>query len=87
MIWINLLRGISLAFAYQVDKAGGVYPEMFKDQNLKDGSIVVTYQAHTQEAWDLIKQNNGFSIEGWFKKEELNIKRQFNKGLKTKKER
>lgn len=73
------VEGISLAFCYQVDKEGGVYPEMFKDQNLKDGSIVVSYKAHTDEAWDYIKKNNGFSIEGWFAKKPLKVKGQFSK--------
>ena len=75
------VEGISLAFAYQVDKEGGNYPTMFEDQNLKDGSIVVTYQAHTDEAWDFVKKNNGFSIEGWFAKKPLKIKGQFSKKI------
>ena len=71
------VEGISMSFCYQVDKDGGLYPEMFADQNLKDGSIVVSYKAHTDEAWDYIKKNNGFSIEGWFAKQPLKIKGEF----------
>jgi hypothetical protein len=71
------VQDITMLFCYQVDKKGGVYPEIFADQNIKDGSIIVSYKAHTQKAWDYIKKNNGFSIEGFFAKKPLKIKGQF----------
>lgn len=66
---------------FYIDKEFGVNVEAFKDMHLKDGSMVVSYKFHTKEAWSRIKKGiadgsiGGLSIEGWFDKQEVNIKR------------
>lgn len=74
------LKGLTLFESYFIDEDKGLYPEMFKDQNLKKGSWIVSYKVNNDDAWDKIKSGEfaGFSIEGWFKKVPLRLKGQFN---------
>jgi hypothetical protein len=75
------LKGMTLYESFMIDKKAGIYPEHFKDQNLKDGSIVVSYFCENDDAWDGCKSGKyqGFSIEGWFKKIPLKMKGEFSK--------
>jgi hypothetical protein len=70
------IKGMVLFESFIVDKANGIFPEHFKDQNLKDGSIIVSYLVKNDEAWEDIKSGKvkGFSVEGWFKKVPMKMK-------------
>ena len=71
------IKGITLFESYFVDnKRGVVAPESFKSQNLKDGSWIVSYKVENEEVWNGIKNGKhvGFSIEGWFNKENIKLK-------------
>lgn len=71
------VEDVYLFESYFIDsKAGKTVPDSFKDQNLKDGSWIVSYKVDNDEAWNNIKSGKhvGFSIEGWFNKEKINLK-------------
>lgn len=82
------LEGIYLFESYFVDNKRGVKaPDSFSNQNLKDGSWIVSYKVDNDKAWEDIKKGKhvGFSIEGWFDKKiiktkQTNMKKQ-NKSL------
>ena len=71
------VEGMYLFESYFIDeKAGKTVPDSFKDQNLKDGSWIVSYKVDNDKAWNDIKAGKhvGFSIEGWFNKEKIKLK-------------
>lgn len=85
----RMLNDITLDQLFYIDKDRGVEcPGCFADQNLKDGSMIISYKVHGRENWNNIKSKiqsgeiQGFSIEGYFDKTPLNIKRK-NKMKKT----
>ena len=72
------IKDITLLHSFPIDsKKGILVPEIFKGQNLKDGSIIAMYKVNSPEAWAKVKsgQYRGFSIEGYFDKVELKIKK------------
>lgn len=78
----NVVSDIQLDTIFYVDKARGVHvPDVFKDQNLRDGSMIISYKVHGKDNWSQIKKDaqegkiNGFSIEGWFDMLEVNFKK------------
>jgi len=78
----RMLTDITLDQLFYIDKDRGVEcPGCFADQNLKDGSMIISYKVHGVENWSNIKSKiqsgeiQGFSIEGYFDKTPLNIKR------------
>lgn len=75
------IKGMTLFASDFIDKEGGIYPEAFKDQNLKDGTWYVAYKVNDDATWDKIKSEEvkGFSVEGWFKKVPLKMKGETNK--------
>lgn len=52
-------------------------PASFEGQNLQPGSWIVSYKVENPDTWEKIKNGDfvGFSIEGWFKEVEVNIKK------------
>ncbi len=71
------LEDIYLFESYFVDSTRGVKaPDSFANQNLKDGSWIVSYKVDNDKAWQDIKKGKhvGFSIEGWFDKEIIKTK-------------
>ena len=86
----RMLNDITLDQLFYIDKAKGVEcPGCFASQNLKDGSMIISYKVHGLENWNNIKSKiqsgeiQGFSIEGYFDREPLQIKRSKNKMKKT----
>jgi len=86
----RMLKDITLDQLFYIDKDRGVEcPGCFADQNLKDGSMIISYKVHGVENWSTIKSKiqsgeiQGFSIEGYFDKTPLNIKRSKKKMKKT----
>mgnify|MGYP003635254521 CR=1 FL=1 len=78
----RMLNDITLDQLFYIDKDRGVEcPGCFASQNLKDGSMIISYKVHGLENWNNIKSKitsgeiQGFSIEGYFDREPLNIKR------------
>ena len=86
----RMLTDITLDQLFYIDKDRGVdCPGCFADQNLKDGSMIISYKVHGVENWNSIKSKiqsgeiQGFSIEGYFDKTPLQIKRSKKKMKKT----
>lgn len=51
-------------------------PEAFEHMKLQDGSWVASYYVSDDALWNGVKEGkfNGFSVEGWFDKKQINIK-------------
>ena len=52
-------------------------PEGFEKQNINLGSWFGAYKIDSPAIWSKIKKGefNGFSVEGWFEKKELQLKK------------
>jgi len=73
------IKGAFLEEIYYIDKARGHNaPEIFKDQNLQDGTMIVSYFVEDDKEWAKWKNGTykGFSIEAWFDIEKVNFKNQ-----------
>lgn len=59
-------------------------PDAFSNQNLQPGSWIVSYKVKNDQVWQEIKEGKyvGFSIEGWFKEVEINLKKTRQESLK-----
>jgi hypothetical protein len=71
------VKDIYLFESYFLDSSKGKNaPDSFKNQNLKDGSWIVSYRVDNDQVWSDIKSGKhiGFSIEGWFNKENIKLK-------------
>ena len=76
------IKGASLDEIYYIDSARGHHaPDIFKSQNLQDGTMIVSYFVENNEEWDKWKKGiyQGFSIEAWFDIEKVNFKNQIMK--------
>jgi len=69
----KVVDGIQLDSIWYTDKELGITaPDLFADQKLKDGSMMVAYFVSDENEWEFIKKDiiegniTGFSIEGWF---------------------
>lgn len=63
----DVLKSAYLFESYQIDSSrGNSVPDAFKDQNLKDGSIIFSYKVEDKAEWEAVKNTGGFSIEGVF---------------------
>ncbi len=73
------IEGMALFESYFVDKEAGIYPEMFVDQNLQNGTWIVSYKVNNDDTWSKIKDGTfmGFSIEGWFNKIPMKLQGDF----------
>lgn len=78
--------GMSLFESYFIEDDKRNIPDCFLDQNLQPGSWIVSYKINNDKVWKKIKQGEfyGFSIEGWFKEIEMNIKKSKNEKMKRK---
>lgn len=86
------IKGAYLEEIYYIDKARGHNaPDIFKDQNLQDGTMIVSYFVEDDKEWAKWKNGTykGFSIEAWFDIEKVNFKNQIqmSETKKTLKER
>lgn len=75
----KLIKNTSLDEIYYIDQARGHNaPDIFKGQNLQDGTMIVSYFVADDEEWDKWKKGvyNGFSIEAWFDIKKVNFKNQ-----------
>lgn len=82
------VKGVTLFESYFIDEEKGKHvPTAFKNQNLKKGSWIVSYHVDNDKVWNDIKSGKhlGFSIEGYFSKQKVNIKQNKNKMSKVKK--
>lgn len=76
----KIVKGATLIDSYLVYKNDPKYPsvpEAFKNQNIQDGSWIVSYYVTDDKLWEEVKNGRvlGFSIEGWFDKKKVNIKK------------
>ena len=69
----DVVENIQLDSLFYVDLERGIHPpDVFEDQKLKDGSMIICYKVHGKDNWKKIKEEvengiiTGFSIEGWF---------------------
>jgi hypothetical protein len=75
------LKSVTLVESYFIDYKRGVNPPIsFKNQNLQDGSWIVSYKVNDLLTWEKLKSGvyQGFSIESWFSMEKVNFKNQSN---------
>jgi hypothetical protein len=75
------LKSITLVESYFIDYKRGVNPpNAFKNQNLQDGTWIVSYKVNDLSTWEKLKSGvyQGFSIESWFSMEKVNFKNQSN---------
>jgi hypothetical protein len=89
----GVLNNIQLDTLFYIDKKRGVHsPDVFKGQNLQDGSMIVSYKIEGKENWEEAKRKvasgeiGGLSIEGWFDQVPVNIKGQKKQHNKMNKE-
>ncbi len=73
------VKGMVLFGSYFIEDDKRNIPDAFKNQNLQPGSWIVSYKVNNDEVWEKMKKGEfvGFSIEGWFKEVEVNIKKEF----------
>lgn len=73
------LTGVTFLEGWFWDSQRGKTDSFFADQNIKDGSWIVSYKVHDRDTWEKIKSGQwaGFSIEGWFNKVPLRVKGPF----------
>lgn len=79
-------KDITFMEVFYVDKASGVnVPTALSDQNIQDGSMIISYKIKNEELWNKIKNGTyyGFSIEGWFTLVKQNFKTSKMKSLKA----
>jgi hypothetical protein len=77
----RVINGVSLDEIYFIDsKIGHHAPDIFKNQNLQDGSMIVSYHVEDDHVWRKIKNGEfkGFSIELWAGIEKVNFKTKTN---------
>lgn len=77
----DMNKDVSDMFLYEsffVNEDKSNIPAAFADQNLQPGSWIVSYKVENDEVWEKIKDQEfvGFSIEGWFKEVETNLKKE-----------
>lgn len=69
--------GVYMIASYQIggDK-NPTAPAVFANQNLKDGTWIASYKVENDELWAKVKSGEfkGFSVEGMFYKDKVNIK-------------
>ena len=60
-------------------------PEAFAKQGINDGSLIGTYYIEDDKLWQDVKEGkfNGFSVEGWFEKQEIKQKVNMSKQKKS----
>lgn len=76
----QIVQGAYLIDSYIVSDSDPKFPNVpdaFKAQRLQDGSWIGTYYIEDDQLWSDVKSGkfNGFSVEGWFEKKEVQIKR------------
>ena len=76
----NKTNGATLIDSYIVSNTDPKLPnvpEIFEKQKLQDGSWIASYYVTDDILWDDVKSGkfNGFSVEGWFDKVKVNIKK------------
>jgi hypothetical protein len=74
------VKGATLIDSYIVSNSDPKLPnipEAFENQRLLDGSWIASYYVEDPILWDEVKSGkfNGFSVEGWFDKIQVNIKK------------
>ena len=79
------VKGLVLFESFFIDDNKSNIPAAFENQNLQPGSWIVSYKVNNDKVWEKMKKGEfaGFSIEGWFKEVEVNIKKEFKSKKKT----
>ena len=73
---------VTLVESYFIDYDRGVTPpKAMANQNLKDGSWIISYKVNDKETWEELKSGKfkGFSIEVWMSIQKTNFKKQTKK--------
>ena len=70
------VKGVRMIKSYILTDLN-LLPEAFKKQNIYLGSWLAAYKVDSPAIWSKIKKGefNGFSVEGWFEKKELQLKK------------
>lgn len=74
-----LINGVSLQEVFLKDSAKGVSPLGF--ENIEEGSMFAVYHIEDEGLWNSIVEGDfkGFSLEGWFTKQEVKLQNELNK--------
>jgi hypothetical protein len=85
----RVINGVTLDEIFYIDRSRNILPpKEFENQNLQDGSMIVSYHVTDDHVWRKIKNGEfkGFSIELWAGIEKVNFKTKTNmfEKLKTK---
>jgi len=77
------VEGVNLVELFIKDTSKGISPSSFED--IEDGSLFATYKINNDAIWEQIKLGTfkGFSLEGIFNLESVELKRQSNKQEKN----
>lgn len=75
----ELIKGVSLQEVFLKDSAKGVSPIGF--ENIEEGSMFAVYHIEDEGLWNSIMEGDfkGFSLEGWFTKQEVKLQNELNK--------
>lgn len=79
----QVITGATLLDSYIISSTDPKFPnspEAFEHMKLQDGSWIASYHVTDDKIWQGVKNGtfNGFSVEGWFDKVEINIKQNHN---------
>ena len=77
----DVAKGVTLIESYFIDRKRGVNPPTaFENQNLQDGSWIVSYKIDNQTTWSKLKSGEfqGFSVEVYLSLEKVNFKNNTN---------
>ena len=80
----KVIQGVSLIDSYIVSNSDPKLPsvpEAFTKMKLQDGSWIASYYVSDDKIWQGVKDGtfNGFSVEGWFDKVQINVKKDSDK--------
>jgi uncharacterized coiled-coil protein SlyX len=77
----RVINGVTLDEIFYIDRSRNILPpKEFENQNLQDGSMIVSYHVTDDHVWRKIKNGEfkGFSIELWAGIEKVNFKTKTN---------
>ncbi len=84
----KVTKGAVLVDSYIISSSDPKFPqapEAFSRLNLQDGTWIATYHVTDDQLWQDVKDGkfNGFSVEGWFEKQEIKLKTKMRKQTKS----
>lgn len=67
-------EGVYMTEMFTINDEMSNVPKEFQGQNLRPGSLIMSYWVENDKTWQFVKENGtGFSIEGWFGQQEIKL--------------